>query len=190
LLKKLFNGVENGEGIEQIVESLYWHTYFSARDFLLAGYPLELTLCSLDPAKVDGLSESMAELVRRLRAGLDTPEGIDAIQLAHLKSQSYFDEKYTDIYDFCLCLAEKCNSNKLSDLGKACTGLIEKLKPVAARNDVLKRFEALVIRSKHFGWTSQYSHGLSIYFPWSEPTRKSNTTVLEDYDTYAFNRRL
>jgi hypothetical protein len=187
LLKKVFNGVRKAETIEQIVESLYWHTYYSARDFLLAGYPLELALCSLDPAKFVGLSASIAELVHRLRAALDTPEGIDAIQLAHLKSQSYFDENYTDIYDFCLCLAEKCTSNGLGDLREACTTLMGKLEPVEARNDVLKRFEALVIHSKHFGWKSQYSHGLSIYFPWSEPVRKSNTTVLTDYEAYAFS---
>jgi hypothetical protein len=189
LLKKLFNAVKNRETIPQLVESLYWLTFFSAKDFLLAGYPLELSLCSLDPQKIDGLTESVGTLVRELRAGLKDEIGTDMIQLAHLKSQSYFDESYTDLYDFCYCLAEKCKTTKLTALVTACESLMEKLKPVpAAKKEVLKRFQALVIHSKYFGWRSQYSHGLSVYFPWSEPTRKSNTTVLDDYQDYAFTK--
>jgi hypothetical protein len=187
LLKRLFNAVNRSETVEQIVESLYWLTFFSAKDFLLAGYPLELALCSLDDKKIGGLTESIGNLVRELKAGLDDEVAADMIQLAHLKSQSYFDENYTDLYDFCYCLAEKCKIGKLKTLGAACERLMEQLEPLpAAKNEVLKRFQALVIHSNYFGWRSQYSHGLSVFFPWSEPTRKSNTTVLDDYKDYAF----
>ena len=32
----------------------------------------------------------------------------NCILLAHWKSQSYFQENYTDLYDFCFCLSDFC----------------------------------------------------------------------------------
>jgi hypothetical protein len=50
-MKRFLNGLRNRESIEHIIESLYWLTYFNAKDFLLAGQSLELSLVSLDSGK-------------------------------------------------------------------------------------------------------------------------------------------
>jgi hypothetical protein len=192
LLRRFFEGLENNETIETLVETLYRWTVLNSKDFSVAGYPLELSLCSLDRERVNGLTESLKALVRRLMDGLydEDEEATDAIQLAHLKSQSYFDERYTDLYDFCFCLARQCGTEKLPALRNACLEVAKKLEPIREPNDVMKRFEALVIQSEHFGWSSQYSHGVSIFFPWSEPTRKSPTKVMDEYQEYKFTRAL
>jgi hypothetical protein len=70
--------------------------------------------------KVARLTRQMRHLVRLLRTALKQKTGRDAIHLAHLKSQSYFGELYTDLYDFCLCLHRECNTQKLNELGQAC----------------------------------------------------------------------
>jgi len=191
VFKRFIKGIDRRDTVEKLTESLYWLMYFSTRDFLLAGYPLELTLCNLDPDKVDNLTQKIGTLAQRLCEGLkdDTDDAAkDAIQLAHLKSQSYFGEAYTDLYDFCICLAEKCKAERLAALRRACDDVVTLLKPIFAEKDeVMKRFEAVVIQSNHFGWSTQYSRGLSVFFPWSEPVSQTKTTIMDGYRKYAFN---
>jgi hypothetical protein len=190
LMKRFLHGLCEGESIEHIIESIYWLTYFNAKDFLLAGFPLELSLLSLAPSKVDRLTSEMQRLVRLLILSLDSPHGCAAIQLAHLRSQSYFGELYTDLRDFCQCLKDQCKTYNLPDLGIACQRVIKELK--LHHGDLLKRFEGLIIHSNHFGWKSQYSHGLSIMFPWVEPRKnaKPEEQVMAMYEDYRFTRDL
>ena len=195
LMKRFLNGLRRNEFVEKIVEKLYWLTFFNAKDFLLAGFPLELSLISLDPRKVDRLTGKMKSLVRLLKRALAADDGRSAIQLAHLESQSYFGELYTDLYDFCLCLQRKCQGNpQLTALGTACSEVIDELEPVRGtrRHEVLKRFRALIIHSNYFGWRFQYSRGLSIFFPWIEPRRnaKKGEQAFELYKDYQFTRAL
>ncbi len=198
LLIKIFNNLEDtkrnvrrrlkGRGIDQnkaaknpdiditkLIEDLYHHTFFNAADFLLAGHPLDLALCSLDPGKIDGVARSLQGLVAILIESLKASSRKDdspatrlgkrikeLVLLAHLEAQSYWGESYTDLFDFCRCLGERCGSNDdLKDLHKACSDVMKKLK--------LEKSERVVIRSRNFGSKSQYSHGLSIFFPWSRP---------------------
>jgi hypothetical protein len=186
LMKRFLNGLRRKESIEFIIDRLYWLTFFNATDFLLAGQHLELSLVSLDTEKVKKLTRQMRSLVRLLKTALKQKPGRDAIQLAHLKSQSYFDELYTDLYDFCSCLLEECNPRKLKELGQACRRVISELKLRT------KAFEGLVIHSNNFGWRSQYSHGLSIMFPWVEPRKsaKPEEQVMAMYEDYRFSHEL
>ena len=48
------------------------------------------------------------------------------------------------------------------------------------------KFERLIVHSDNFGWRYQYSHGLSIYFPWSQPAGDSSRG-LRNYSKYNLN---
>lgn len=76
----------------------------------------------------------------------------DALTLAHWRTQSYNGELYVDLADFCDCLAEYFPEN--SNITRVCHRLSYFIK---------KHF---VIESCTFGRSYQYSHGVSIYFPW------------------------
>lgn len=179
LLKKIFNNTEKAEkkgasnpsiNIPKLVESLFNLTFFNAVDFLAAGYSQDLALCSLEPEDFKGVTRSIKSLVVKLNEGLDATRAADGsdnaergrrmkelVLLAHLEAQSYWGETYTDLHDFCRCLSKRCEEeDRLTDLGEACEKVIENLK-------------AIVLRSKSLGSNVQYSHGLSIYFPWSKP---------------------
>ncbi|HYG79747.1 MAG TPA: clostripain-related cysteine peptidase [Pyrinomonadaceae bacterium] len=206
LLRKLFetlNTAESSPGsvvnVEELVEKLYLDSLHNAADFILTGYSLDLALCSLEPAKYEPLTEAIRVLVSRLKGALETDRGKELILLAHWESQSYWDENYTDLYDFCLCLERRCKSlydllvryDKLLDNYEALREEVEywKLRDGAERLDKLaracgdvrrllspnqseyltERFKPIVVRADNFGSKYQYSHGLSVYFPWSKP---------------------
>ena len=93
---------------------------------------------------------------------------------------------YTDLFDFCRCLRKRCelptDTPGESGAGKKAGEVVEEFKKLAAAcDDVIKqlatyssgklsdRFSKLVIHSEQFGPLYQYSHGLSVYFPWARP---------------------
>ena len=168
--------------IQELVNSLYFLTLFNSTDFLLSGYSQDLALCSLDPDKFDGLTRSIQNLVGHLKSGLKASSGENGsattkrgkrikelVLLAHWEAQSYWGESYTDLFDFCRCLSERCDpKDGLEELSSACVDVMKKLDTVKS-TDRSKRFQGIVVRSENFGAESQYSHGLSIYFPWSRP---------------------
>ncbi len=43
-----------------------------------------------------------------------------------------------------------------------------------------------IVSTDYVGPDVQYSHGLSIYFPWSRPREDENDKVIENYGEYAF----
>lgn len=193
LMMRTFRAIEAGEAqssadIGTLIEKLYGLSFYNARDFWISGYSLDLSLCSLAPKKFDGLTEVLQKLVVSLKQGLDDERANELILLAHLKAQSYWGESYTDIYDYCRCLSAKCEPSGLQGKIKtACDGVMRKLDPVDSP-EASKRLEALVVHSKHFGWKYQYSHGLSVYFPWAEPIEDKET--LRKYEKYAFTEAL
>jgi hypothetical protein len=191
LMMRTFKAIQDGEAqssadIGILIEKLYGLSYYNARDFWVSGYSLDLSLCSLDPKKFGGLTEALQQLVVSLKKGLDDGRAKELILLAHLESQSYWGESYTDIYDFCRCLSARCETNGLQgEIKTACEVVMQKLDPVDSR-DPLERLKALVIHSRHFGSKYQYSHGLSVYFPWSEPIEEKD--LLSKYNEYAFTK--
>jgi hypothetical protein len=200
--------------IQALVEKLYSLTLFNTTDFMLSGYSHDLALCNLKPEKVEALIKPIQKLVFELKKGLNASGrkgNSDATQrggrikelvlLAHWEAQSYWGESYTDLYDFCLCLSRRCSPQ--DPLHKACVAVMGQLE--IKRSGVrAERFEPLVIHSENFGPESQYSRGLSIFFPWSPPLEATakqpkagdekytgeGQGVLERYEEYAFTRDL
>jgi len=193
LMMRTFTAIEDGEAKSSadagnLIEKLYGLSFYNARDFWLSGYSLDLALCSLDRKKFDGLTASLQGLVKNLKAGLDDKRINEMILLAHLEAQSYWGESYTDIYDFCRCLFNRCGGSDLQgELKAACEDVMQKLAPVDSAEKG-ERLQALVIHSRHFGWKYQYSHGLSVYFPWAEPFEERD--LLSKYEKYAFTEAL
>lgn len=205
LLKKVFNTVERAQqertavDIDDLIDKLYSLSLYNATDYLFAGISLDLSLCSLEREKVEAIKPALQTLVTRLKAGLEDTQDKriqELILLAHWKSQSYWQENYTDLFDFCRCLAVGCDGANAQQraLRDACDAVIEQI-------------NQLVLRAENLGWKYQYSHGLSIYFPWCEPIdegfvadspintqiaqdRKETRTqsVLENYRNYAFTK--
>src|SRR5262249_36837721 len=142
----------------------------------------------------------------------------DAVRLARLETQSYWGETFVDIYDFCERLIQKCN-----ELIKAQNSLLKEFginhrsEKSLADTDLLKmarriiegcvavntQIEQLVpaSHSYYIGSELQYSHGLSIYFPWTLPAgpffprRMQNQkdfrldTAFDTYCQYSFVKR-
>lgn len=173
-----------------LVERLYKLSSHNGLDFMLSGYSQDLALINLDDKKLKPLTKALRTLVKELINGLQESETAKQfIQLAHLESQSFFEENYTDLYDFCLCLERKCN-RKLKGLRDACREVRRVLEPNSDANEIDDRFDRIVIHSRNFGWQYQHSHGLSIYFPWSWPLGDVQKSVLTRYEEYAFTAAL
>lgn len=129
------------------------------------------------------------------------PEIVDAIRLARLDAQSYWWEMFVDLYDFCDRLIQRCNDlvknqNRLladfgvegqeraalaeKDLVRTATAIVE------GCIEVMDEIKELVPSSQSYyiGSQLQYSHGLSIYFPWSEPVGPYFPTLSSDRKAY------
>ena len=253
LLKNTFNRMKrtpraemDEDDIKVLLEKLYLHCLHNSTDFKFAGYAADLCLCNLN--KVEETKEPIGKLTQALKNALKTKCGQRLIQEAHMKSQSYWQENYTDLYDFCQCLSEQCDEAKyalclhvkaedncvdkggLNKIKAACDELKEKLKTSKGRglgdapsddsdeglddlktdrdkeeSEVERRtaaFNKLVVFSEFLGPTYQYSHGLSVYFPWSRPIdpapgdiskeelKAGGAGVLDRYKGYAFTTQL
>ena len=188
LLKKIFNTTESGltqASVQALMESIYELSLYNAPDFAYSGYSHDLTLCSLAGDKLDQLLVPLRNLVDNLKSSVQTKRGKELILLAHLQSQSYWGETYTDIFDFCRCLVANCDLTDpfQKSLADVCDAVQKVFEPE-------KRFDGLVVFSDNFGWEYQYSRGLSIYFPWSKPLGDVDNNPVTNYKTYAFNRDL
>lgn len=208
LLKRIFMTVDEAQDndlgdlcIQKLVEKLYLLSLYNSTDFMMAGYSSDMALCNLRPDLVKGLTVSLQKLIYLLIDALGrAPKGkngstassqngdkdpvkeliVSLVGRAHSESQSYWGERYTDLYDFCACLGKACQSvnralvnDQLTEVIAACEEIKNKLETVSSE-ERSKRFENLVVRSEYFGGQFQHSHGLSIYFPWSEPLEVEN----------------
>jgi hypothetical protein len=221
------SGVLDEKCMRMLVKSLYYLCRHNSTDFMFAGFSADLALCNLSEDKVTQLTEPLQELAVALKAVLRAPDahererGKELILLAHWRAQSYWQENYVDLYDFCHCL-RKSLSNKLQvktrrqeAIKTACKRVMGVLASKELReDDDTSAFDNLVVYSEQFGPTYQYSHGLSVYFPWSRPiedeikhikkknggqdVRKNGRgkiggkdgTVLERYNSYRFTTEL
>jgi len=183
MLDTIFDAVEAARGkvrIPELVTQLQEFCVQNSADYIFAGYSSDLCLCSLDPERVTALTTPIQELVKAMVAGLKDRRGLEIIQLAHLESQSYFQEAYTDLYDFCLCLYQKCGDTEdevLLPMQNACKKVIEVLTPGS---------NGPIIQADYFGPDCAHSYGLSIYFPWIRPLEDANEHVIRNYKKYDF----
>ena len=171
--------------IRRLLISFFDFCMYNSFDFQLAGYSSDLTLCDLN--RVDQLQTPLTKLAKTLTEALETGDAAvrDAILLAHWEAQSYYNENYTDIYDFCFRLKGKCKDETtpmLARIGKACDGVMDALKRGVPVNDF-----GAIVRCNFCGPAYQYSHGLSIFFPWSEPV--GNLMWDEEYERYELSHR-
>jgi cysteine peptidase C11 family protein len=194
LLKKVLNTVDKTRedktrlDIDQLIFSIQKLSLHNSTDFMFSGVSADLTLMSLDEQRIDELNAPLKTLVSALKKGLDTTRGMEAILLAHLKSQSFWQENYTDLYDFCLCLerqADKCDPVGTA-LIDACKGVRSKLEE--------SNGHGFIIQSDFFGPLYQYSHGVSVYFPWARPVQEDPPNEADDillrYKNYQFTKAL
>ncbi len=146
------------------------------------------------------------------------PTICDAIRLARLEAQAFWGETFVDLYDFCERLMWKCdqlvqaNATVLTELGSSTqtafapeqfrnTQQVRKLKEIVVRCEaVLREVQRTVTSSYYIGSDLQYSHGLSVYFPWTLPEKPyfftpvnqgrdlQLKTAFETYKGYKFTR--
>lgn len=174
--------------VRPLMEGLYLLASSNGLDFTLSGYSQDLSLINLDSNNFPPLTEAIEELVAQLKLALTgecCANATQLIQLAHLESQSYYNESYTDLYDFCYCLSRSCKTDNLKCLKAACDAVIEELETNNSPN-IGTRFSKIVVRSTNFGSLYQHSHGLSVYFPWTQPLGDVKGSVLERYKRYKF----
>jgi hypothetical protein len=183
LLKKIFGVIEDSrrndsdDVLQDLLPSLQGLSHYNGEDFWLAGYSADLAICSLDCDKINELNLRIGQLSHALKEGLKERSTTESIQLAHLKSQSYWGENYTDLYDFCDCLSEQCKEGSQVQFAirSACKDVKDLL---TSGKDALVRF------SDYYGPAYQYSYGLSIYFPWKAP----DPATRRAYANYNFTR--
>ena len=126
------------------------------------------------------------EFDKKGRRVLVFPQIGDALRLARLEAQSYWSENFVDVYDFCERLIRKCDDlvkaqnmllKKLGVNGRSYTSLVNSdllqmaREIIACSIAVMSEVKELVPKkySWYIGSELQYSHGLSIFFPWTLP---------------------
>ena len=202
LLQDFFRAeIKNGETrkkptVKEMLIKMFYFCLNNSYDYQLAGYSFDITLCDLSKLKDEnkGIDAPLKRLSEALTQGLDDELVKTLILLAHLKSQSYFDEQYTDLYDFCFCLRERYQeakkANLLADLESKSEQTLEKI--IGVCNEVMEALkrgsekddDGLIVRCEYVGPEFQYSHGLSIFFPWSPPV---DSFFKEQYPGYRLN---
>jgi Clostripain family len=190
MLQKIFWTVKKAKEskanvhVPSLMKTLHELCLHNGADFIFAGYSSDLCLCSLDPKRVEALSRPIEKLTQALQAGLNDDRGKELILLAHWKSQSYFQELYTDLYDFCLILKDSCSESAdqtQKAIKLACQSVIEVLTPQSDKQSI-----GPIVQADFVGPDCQYSNGLSIYFPWSRPVEDAREHFIRNYQTYAF----
>ena len=158
-------------------------------DYLLAGYSFQLTLCDLD--RIPDIHDEIDALAEALTDSLEDNLSRDYILLSHWKSQSFFNEMYTDLYDFCFCLNNKIAelpeanlTRQLRNIREACDNVMNRLVKENPRKVSDPNIQQIIVAADSLGPAFQYSRGLSVYFPWAEPSKDS--PILREYQSYRF----
>lgn len=181
--------------VVDLVERLHDLSIQHSADFMVGGYSADLCLSTLSSTNVGNLDKPIHNLAEALTNGLKEPQCQELILLAHWKSQSYWQETYTDLYDFCLCLRQLClehdgkrpaerrgHDATQKKMEETCDAIMQILKPKRPTNAA----DGPVVRADFIGAATQYSHGLSIYFPWTAPVQDKNEHALDNYAEYKF----
>jgi hypothetical protein len=194
------NPATGGKYVKELLKKFYYSVLYNSADFQLAGYSFDLCLCDLN--KVGELKGPIDNLARALKRGMAGDPGLvpgtvplarELVLLAHWDAQSFWQDSYTDLHDFCFRLKGRCEhvfSWKgqaaagsphfpiLRDIIEACDEVMGKL-----RHDPKDDDDRVIVRAEFAGAEYQYSHGLSIYFPWSRP---ADGFFEEKYRQYEF----
>lgn len=144
-------------------------------DYGLLDVPSHCAVCRLDDVHL--LAEPVRRLSERMIETLDDPDVWRPAVLAHWEAQSYKDEEYVDLADFCSRLRAHVGDPELQT---ACTEVMEAVAHVVPLNRIS-------------GSAFQYSTGLSVYFPWCHDVVKRSDrpgapSDLERYGRLRFAR--
>src|SRR5689334_681903 len=191
ILIRIFNALEDKGtpiNMRELMLEIYNSCMRNSADYLLAGYSFQLTLCDLE--KVTEIQDEIDALAVTLTAGLNDDLARDCILLSHWKSQSFFNEMYTDLYDFCFCLSNKIDklrnpSQDLLDIQTACGKVMDRLVKENPKKEKNPDIHQIIVAADFLGPAFQYSRGLSVYFPWAEPSKDS--PILAEYEKYRFS---
>lgn len=126
----------------KIVEEYIEHYY----DYVVAGVSADISAIKL--FELESLVKPVQKLVQALSDALDEDRR-RSILLAHWEAQSYSDEDYVDLGDFCDRWAHYYPA--AAETTKAVQDAIKKV----------------VLKSCYSGPGFQYSQGISVYFPWA-----------------------
>jgi hypothetical protein len=183
------------EAVKELCTKIFYYCLYNSHDFQLAGYSFDV--CLSDLTKIHDIKERLINLTTALKAALkgakdpqaQDPLTQDLILLAHWDAQSYWQESYVDLYDFCFRLNKRCDEHLkwtsgetaaiLGDIGKYSMEIMKFLKRGVKGDD-----NGLVVRAEFSGPSYQYSHGFSIFFPWSLP---ADGFFSEFYGDYQFS---
>jgi hypothetical protein len=136
----------------------------------------------------------------------------DAIRLARLEAQSYWSETFVDLYDFVYLLWERCKEfthyiKGDADVKRKLEEILKHIMDWCVAVLRIFRYEHLVPNAYYVCPRLQYSHGISVYFPWTlpegpitfepkdywedgqEPRDYYLRTPFEEYRTYLFADR-
>ena len=174
ILIRLFNELAAGQqAIRPMFEDIFSYCVSNSTDFLLSGYPFDLCLCDLQ--NMTETKVALDHLSQALIAGLGCEGYEEEILLAHLESQSFHNEMYTDVMDFCRCLYVRTSQAEDDPDRERCRTGIQN-----AVRTVITAIRKCIVRSAFAGPEYQYASGLSLFFPWSWPMEN----VLENYAVY------
>jgi len=193
ILIQIFNYLEqNQTDVKGLLKNIFHYCLYNSYDFLVAGYSSDGCLCDLN--KVGELKGPISDLSGQLIKGLTSKNTKlrqivrEHIVMAHLEAQSYFNENYTDQFDFCFRLQSRIELDRqkpavLKAISKACQEVMEVLQKGVEGDD-----DRLIVRSEFVGPAYQYSHGLSVYFPWLRPMKSELERQFwpEEYQEYKF----
>ena len=193
--------------IKELLKDIFFYCLHNSSDFLLAGYSHQVTLCDL--RRIRDLSGPMEKLSTALVKALtkdenDEDDEVDAaskfvILFAHWRAQSFFQEMYTDLFDFCLIILDRCDrirkakgimTPQLLEIEAACAEVKAKLAKPEPQNSTeigqSSQKDPIICQAEFAGPAFQYSYGLSIYFPWTEPSEDRH--ILQQYKEYMFSQ--
>lgn len=147
------------------------------RDYEMTGVSTDLSACCLD--NIEAVAGAVKKLVNPLLSILKSPVGPDLVVRAHWEAQSYKEDQYVDLWDFCFLLR-----NRILLLEQQCPSALRRTSyrsALRACQAVVDSVEKATVLSCYCGAAFQHSHGLSIYFPWSR-----NPLDLTQYRKLAF----
>ncbi|HEX8163431.1 MAG TPA: clostripain-related cysteine peptidase [Pyrinomonadaceae bacterium] len=169
ILIRIFNYLVRKESdVQKLCTDIFSYCLYNSYDFIVAGYNFDVCLCDLN--NVPKIRPPLSALAKALVEGLKYPQLVERVLLAHWDAQSYWLENYTDLHDFCGCLKRRLDgpgsepAGVAEKISGACDEVITVLKKGGVKGDGLP-----VVRSEFAGTASQYSRGLSVFFPWSPP---------------------
>jgi hypothetical protein len=213
-----------GWGSKQMAEGILTMSVLNLLDFTLMERSSEQAVCDVTQfgqkdkivLAVRALSGTLQKGLKFIRVNeewkLKYPIVADLVRLARLDAQSYWSETFVDLYDFAALLRRKCKEFLTNigstDYGRCVSGpddLITVVQNIAHWCEkITKIFECdhIVPKAYYVGPQLQYSHGVSIYFPWTlpegpitfepipewavKPRYYSLRTPFEEYKNYLF----